>query len=426
MPVPRRDRRMPATRIILTGLLLTLLGLSACRSLDTDVAERQAAVAERWRALASQPARAITLLDWPDAVQRMEAGNLKLIKARESVRATEERLRQVPRNLIPELNLNFFANPNYDNLAAGGLGATYFFIGGLINLPNPLQYHYQAAQAELACLQARVNAEILRRDLQAKLYRLFRQASRLDAGDARRLALQRLDDATHDHPFAQQIASLDATSRQHWLSLESDLADLLGDYSRRWRPRGDSPLPVMDYAAHPPALDGDHHFGALQITQAALQLVVLDAQKAGLLIGEWPQVSVLLSAPPIYQRSAGRDSYLSLDDLRLSLFAAYTTDLRGSRSLNRRQAARQREITRHELDVAMQATMVRLRNALELGRDLRDKRLRLLDAAGLLRAAGDLTSAYALQQQADDIQEQLDDLNLSFWVLDDPRWSHPS
>lgn len=416
---------MPSPRpIYLAGLAVAWGLASGCQHVDQQLAAHETRLQTRWQALAGEAPRPVMELTWADAVQRLEAGNIKLRKARDNVQAALEGVRQVPRTYIPELTLNIFANPTLDNLGNGDLGNTYLFLGSLFNLPNPVHYRAAAMQAQLRYLGAQIDCETLRRDLYVKLYKIFRTAGRRAAQDRQSAALAQLDAASSAHPYAGQLADMAAQSGHRWDTMAADLGDLFGDYSHRWRPADDTGLPDIDYADHPPALDGRDHFAGLQLTKAALQLVVIEAQRQGLLAGEWPQISVLLSAPPIYQRSAGRDSYLSLNDLRISGFVAYSTDFRGVRSLNRKQAARRARITKHELDVAMQATVVRLREAIALSRELQTRLTHLRQAAEKLDAAGDFATAETLHTQAAELQDQLDDLNLSLWVLDDPRW-HP-
>jgi hypothetical protein len=413
--------RLFTTPWSLAALSLSIL-FAGCRTASEEIAAQRRALTARWADLARQPARTTLAVDWPEAVRRLEHGNFKLRKARDGVLAATEAVRQLPRRYIPELTLNTFANPSFENLGNGDLGATYLFLGSLFDLPNPLRYHAVALQTQLRCLSVRLDAEILRRDLHAKLYQLFRQGARLNTADRQLAALRELNGTAANHPFDAQISGLAATQREGWQKLEAGLGDLFGDYTHRWHPAANARLPDIDYAAHPPALDGRDGFGALQITQAALQLVVLEAQRQGLLAAEWPQVSVLLSAPPIYQRSSGRESYLSADDLRLSAFAAYATDFRGNRALARKQAARRARITRQELDAAMQSTVGRLRDALRLAATLHDQLQQLQNARRELEPTGALAATTAWDDRIALLQDQLDALNLSFWVLDDPRW----
>ncbi|MDB6169538.1 MAG: hypothetical protein JWM88_2402 [Verrucomicrobia bacterium] len=401
------------------GALLATLA-SSCASPPVPLEDQRVAASARWSELSRQRNPATTPIAWRAAVARMEADNPKLRQAREAVRAGEEAVRQVPRNYIPELSLNLFAYPTLGTLGEGRLGDTFFFLGTIINLPNPVQYQAEALQARLRFMAAQVDTEILRRDLHVRLYRVFRRAVRLMEQEASLSALRQISAGAGSASW--QADALVEQNRAAWRLLEPELAELLGDYSRRWRPEPSPVLPVPDYAANPPPLDGKNQFAALQITKAALQLVALDAQRQGLLVAEWPQVAVLLSAPPIYQRSAGRESYLSFEDLRVSGFIAYSTDLRGSRALARKQAARRSELTRRELDLAMQSLLARLQDAAALLNDLESRAARLRRAEIALEKAGAIAEAANLRQQADELSSEIDDLNLSFWVLDDARW----
>ena len=387
--------------------------------------EQRPQVTGRWQELAAQAERPVATISWDEAVQKMETGNAKLRQARETVRAGEEAVRQVPHNYIPELSLNFFAYPTLHTLGAGQLGDTFFFLGTIINLPNPVRYRAEALQARLQFMGAQIDAELLRRDLRVQLFRVFRKAGRLALQETHQAALRQLSASQPASVTGRQADDLAEQNRAAWRTIEPELSELFGDFSRHWHPRSDAGPPSLDYGAHPPALDGRDGFAALQITKAALQLVALDAQRQGLLAAEWPQVSVLLSAPPIYQRSAGRESYLSFSDLRVSAFVAYSTDLRGARSLARRQSERRSELTRQELDLAMQGMITRLHDAIALLGDLEARSARLQSAENALDRAGAIVDAASARQQADEIAEQVDDLNLSFWVLDETRWPRP-
>lgn len=402
--------------LLLTGLL------AACSTGPKPLEEHRANAAESWAEVAHQPDRTVVNLRWDDAVRRLETGNLKLQQARETVRSGAEAVRQVPYNYIPELSLNLFAYPTLSTVGEGRLGDTYLFLGSILTLPNPVRYQAEALQARLQFMTAQVECELLRRDLRVRLYRVFRKSSQLARDDAAEHALTELAATNPDGLAAVQARDLARRNRAAWQAIESEFAELLGDYSHRWRPAPDSGLPALDYAGTPPPLDGRGRFAQLQITRTALQLLALDAQRQGLLVAEWPQVSVLLSAPPIYQRSAGRESYLSLGDVRVSGYISYSTDFRGTRALARKQNDRRSEIVRHELDVAMQAAIGRLRDGLGILGELTTRLAGLREAEAALRRAGAAGDAESVRLQAAEISDQVDELNFSFWVLDDPRW----
>ncbi|MBP6507156.1 MAG: TolC family protein, partial [Opitutaceae bacterium] len=298
-------RRPRASSLARLGPLLTLLLLPACSFAPNRLEPQQAVATQRWQELAAEPTAPVAAIGWTEAVQKLEANNPKLRNARERVRASEEAVRQVPHNYIPELTLNLFGYPTLGEIGDGTLGNTFFYLGSLINLPNPMRYRAEATQARLRYLSAQLEAEVLRRDLYVQLYRLFRSAAPRLRADTETAALRWLAAASPDSPAASQARELATTNHTAWQGIESETAELLGDYSRHWRPQPGADLPVLDYATHPPALDGRNQFAALQITRAGLQLAALEAQRQGLLAIEWPQFSVFLSAPPIYQRSAG-------------------------------------------------------------------------------------------------------------------------
>ncbi|MFI5355915.1 MAG: hypothetical protein ACHQ4G_01130 [Opitutales bacterium] len=404
-------------------LLLFCTLLPACSHFDEHLDQQQRVVAARWRQLATQPERQTVVVTWPEAVRRLDATNVKLIKARETVRSNEQILQRVPRNYLPELSLSLFSYPTLQQLEVGNLSSTFFYVSSILNLPNPWTYEAQLMQAQLARAMALTEMEALHRDLLSQLYRVFLKSARLAARESQQQALNRLARESGDPQLAIQADQLADANREERTTIDSDFAELLGDYSARWRPGLAADLPKLDYGVHPPPLDGHDRFAALQILRTALQLVALQAQAEGLRIGEWPQVSVLISAPPIYQASSGQSSYLSFSDLRISPFISYSTDFRGNRAATRRDQERSAAITRHELDTAMQTLLGRLRDGTALLGQLQAKLDRQRAAERVLRAAHAAKEAAGLRLTMDKLESQIDDLNLSFWVLDDARWT---
>lgn len=401
--------------------VLAVAGLAGCTSGPAPLEEHRAAAAQTWQRYATAE-RPVAVIAWTDAVQRMEARNIKLLQAREAVRAGEEAVRMVPRNYIPELSLNVFAYPTFRMLGDGGIGDTFLYVGSIVSLPDPIRYRAEALQARLQYMSAQAEGEVLRRDLHVKLYRLFRRAAHIRRDEAALSALTQLGSVAPTSAAALQARELEQATALAWQALEPELAELLGDASKHWRPGPASGLPPLDYAAAPPALDGSRRFASLHLTRAALQLLALDAQRQGLLVAEWPQVSVLLSAPPLYQRASGRDSYLSLGDLRVSGFISYSTDFRGRRALSRAQAARQAEIARTALNLAMAGLVARLQDGAAALAGLDARRAGLQQAEAALRQSGAVAEAIGVARTLDETADEIDEFNFSFWVLDDPRW----
>ena len=66
--------------------------------------------------------------------------------------------------------------------------------------------------------------------------------------------------------------------------------------------------------------------------------------------------------------------------------------------------------------------MTRLRDSLGLLGELLARRAGLHAAESALQRADAVGEAGGLHQQEEELTDEIDDLNLSFWVLDDPRW----
>ncbi len=338
------------------------------------------------------------------------------------VRVAKAQWEKLPRNFIPELNLNLISSPTLEEASGGDFTSTYFQIGGLLDLPTPWRYKAQSFQAQLQYALAQTKLEILRREQYVALYRLFRNAQLTSRKEKEHEAFNKISRTSQSEAYHSQMIALRDSITKEWHEIGDNLAELINDQTHRWLPDGQAKLPTFDYADHPPSIDGEDGFAALQLTHTALQLVAVEASRQGLLLSSWPRFSVLISAPPIYQSTSGNSSFLSLEDLRISPFVAYSTDFRGRRKMAREQNARRSAITLQQLDLAMQTTLLRLRDTADLLTQLAQQRDRLVKA---YRGSSTLTIPQDIQSKLDELDSQIEELNLTFWIFDTSRW-HPA
>lgn len=415
-------------RYLKTLAWLSVLAVtSACQSNFPELLQdKESTTKSRWQEIAAQSDLPQTKLSWSQAVALLETSNLKLLKSSEAVSNGRDAIKRLPRGYLPELNLNVFASPSLDELKAGDLASTYFYLGGIFNVPTPWRYRASALQASLSYAISLSELEAQRRDLHVQLYRQFRKATKILQFEKELQAISQLEHIRPDFSIIRKKDSLIQQIEKGWLKVEEEMSELLGDYTHRWRPSPDHELPSFDYITHPPALDGSGDFAALQIMRTSLQLVALEAAKRGLQLSSLPQLSILISAPPIYQSRSGNSSFLSLDDLRVTPFVTYSTDFRGNRTTARKQQATRADSIRRELDITMQSTLLRLKDGVTLLARLDAKRTRLVEARQTLLAPSTATVASDIQSQIDELETQIEDLNLAFWVLDSSRWQTTS
>lgn len=438
-PAPGACPFRPAAARSAAGLALVLVALAGCRSpgpaLQTQEAKIAATLAAEWTRPLPEAA-----LTWPEAVARLEAQNLDLRRQRDAVTAARERLRQVNRDLLPGVAVTANAMRAVTRLGdfAGDDAALSFY--AFVNVPGLVQWRVRHYAAELELIRAAWVQELKRRELTIQLRELFLRSALL-AQRRRNLDLaarwpaagtlsQRLET---NPPALEREATLWALRRESD-SLQTAAALLLGDSSCHWRlVEGD--LPVLGYERQPPDLADAAAFGRLYRLLQAADLEAARLRVRGVKLQYWPDLSINLSGPPLYQVTGGRRTAFSADQVFLTVTGAVNLDLRGAIAQQLREAkrdfalleARLREQNAQTIQRLQQAQSALVRNTRELQlTEARLDSLRGLPATTTAaRARDNLERLLALDQQRTALLLERAQLEALFWLLDEARWTSP-
>jgi len=170
----------------------------------------------------------------------------------------------------------------------------------------------------------------------------------------------------------------------------------------------------------------------LQMKLVAVELVAAWAQVRGIKLQYWPELTIFVTGPPLYQRTAGVEHFWSLGDVRASADLFWRLDTRGYVSRQLKQArrdqalqwARLREETLALMDklLAAQKLMAKLGEQI----DQLDQLLPVLeqaptpqDYAGILKA---VETTRSVREQERRLRRELAELNTLFWFVDEQRW----
>lgn len=434
---------LPASRPwprLLAGVALAgALALTGCRSpapaLTAGEAKLAATAAAEWQRPLPEAAIA-----WPDAVARLEAQNLDLRRSRDAVTAARERVVQVSRDLLPGAALTANAMQAVTRLGdlSGDDAALSFY--AFVNVPGLVQWRVRRYGAELELIRAEWAHELKRRELTIQLRELFLRS------DLLRHRQRNLDLAAR-WPAAGSLASRLETNppglereavlwslRRESDSLQTAAAALLGDATQHWRFDATS-LPDLGYDRQPPALAEPATFGRLLRRLQAADLEAARLRVRGVKLQYWPDLSLNLSGPPLFQATGNRRSEFSADQVFLTLTGSVKLDLRGAIAQQLREAKRDYALLEARLREQNSQTIQRLQQALAaLVRNARELQLteaRLGTLRGLpatttpARARENLERLLALDQQRTSLLLERAQLEALFWLCDESRWEKP-
>jgi outer membrane protein TolC len=419
--------------------LLALLLLAGCRhpgaALERHAETLAAEIAEqRTRMAAAVP----MTLPWPEAVVRLREHNLELQQQHAAVAAAEERRRQVVRDLMPGAAITGNLTKSLGELGRLDGDDTAVALHAFFNIPGLLQWRMRHYAAELEVIRARWALELKERELTVRLRELFLRSALLEQ---RRTNLTRagawqpagnvaggLLDAT---PPALEREAVLWSLRREADELQAAAGKLLGEAAGRWELQAGA-LPAFDYATRPPGWPQAEHFGRLHRRLQAAELEAMRLREQGVRLQYWPDLTLNLGSPPLYQRAGGREGGFSADQIFLALGTSLNLDLRG------RVAGQLREARR---EAALHARLLREQNALLLQQleqaatalALNERQLRLtelrLDALRSYsggthpaRARDNLERLLALDQQRAGLLLERARLEALFWILDETQW----
>jgi hypothetical protein len=433
----RRLRRGQLLRASVTSLLAAF-ALTGCYSAKKRVARNFRDIQMQWQTnVARQVALPEQVLNWEQAVARLEAGNLKLRRARMDITNAQENVRQVFKDLLPTINLRSGVSKTLESLPATSIDDVTFNIDSFFNIPGFVSMGTRLFAGRLVLLRAQAMYELGRREQTIELYKLFlsfQDSMSVEAqlNEERNLAraIEQVD------PLAGQILLRDLETRELTLAKERDsfqdkAGDIFGNRDWRWI-LVTTNLPTFDYDANPLPVADTNRIAQLQMKLAAIEFVGAWARIKGVQLQYWPDLTLFITGPPLYRRSGNQESFWDAGQVRANANFFWRLDTRGQVSRQLRQTRRDQEIQLARLRQDAVALIDKILAAQKLVVVLRqeaDQLTQLTPLLGQIPPAADYTgilkaneTARSLRDQERKLRRELAELNTLFWFVDDAKW----
>lgn len=424
-----------------TAALLPLL-LLACRSPQERVGQRMETLRAEWQTnVLRQSQLPVREIDWPGALAELQANNLKLRQARNEVTNSREAVRQIFRDLTPTLNLRAGITKNLESLGSTTLDDITFSADSFFNVPGLVSFGARLYAARLFQLRAEAALELTEREQTVELYKLFLLAQETQL-QAEHLGIQRTTASAirEIEPFTGQMMLTETelrklASTRETETLQHRAAELLGSRAYQWKFVTNG-LPDLPYDREPIPLQDPNRVAQLQMKLMAIELEAARAQLNGIKLRYWPELSVFVSGPPIYQRAFGRERFWDAGELRASADMFWYLDTRGYIARQLRQVRRQQSIQQERLRNESVALIDRLLYTQTLIESVREQASQVDRELEILQAVPPAQNYPALMKYADDyrvlaeqqrqLRRELAELNTLFWFVDEDAWQRSS
>jgi hypothetical protein len=418
--------------------LLSLLTLSGCQSPDKKLVSHYGDVSEVYQAYAIQPIETESLT-WEDAEVRLLRGNLGLIGASNGILLARENTQRVFLNLMPSLNITANLAKRLTNI--GQLDERDLDIGifSSVSVPGIIQLRLNHYTALLQEVRAAWVWELEKRQRTVQLHQLFIRQKNLDRR-SRTLRLSALADSQTGlagEIVGERPAELERKNRLWALDrdydrLQLDISRLLGDFSARWTLNTNS-LPIL-YPPHTlPNLTEKDRIAVLWRQLQATELEAARLRERGAVLDYWPDLSLNLTAPPLYQRINGATRDFEGKEITSTFRSTLRVDTSLRNTYRLRQLRRNNAIllARIKEDVAsliqqLKDGQVAYRiNAEEavLVQTQYDLLLQNLSRGGMSNANNKLESLLRLEEQLARIESEQAEIQALFWLLDESKWT---
>jgi hypothetical protein len=415
-----------------------LLTLSGCQSPDKKLISHYGDVSEVYQAYAIQPIETESLT-WEDAEVRLLRGNLGLIGASNGILLARENTQRVFLNLMPSLNITANLAKRLTNI--GQLDERDLDIGifSSVSVPGIIQLRLNHYTALLQEVRAAWVWELEKRQRTVQLHQLFIRQKNLDRR-SRTLRLSALADSQTGlagEIVGERPAELERKNRLWALDrdydrLQLDISRLLGDFSARWTLNTNS-LPIL-YPPHTlPNLTEKDRIAVLWRQLQATELEAARLRERGAVLDYWPDLSLNLTAPPLYQRINGATRDFEGKEITSTFRSTLRVDTSLRNTYRLRQLRRNNAIllARIKEDVAsliqqLKDGQVAYRiNAEEavLVQTQYDLLLQNLSRGGMSNANNKLESLLRLEEQLARIESEQAEIQALFWLLDESKWT---
>jgi len=418
-----------------------LLLLASCatpyRDVDLQTAKLDASFATEVGRLEALPE---ATLDWPRALAIQTERNLDLKSAANSITAAEDRVRQVFRDLIPGAGISGNVVKSITELGSLGREDIALSLYGFLNVPGLLQQRTRYYSACLELIRARWAFELKQRELTIQLHELFLREEVFSQRERNLLASMRWQAPSvtelglEANPAAIEREGVRWSLQRERRAMQTEISRVLGSSARDWNldPRG---LPRHDYVGTSLDLKNFRQTGMLFRQLQAVELEGARMAELGVKLRYWPDLSINLTTPPVYQIAGGRSVDWNLDQVLVNLSSSVVFDTRGQVGTQLAETRRQVAILRERLAEENTRTIQKLviaRRALDLNqKQLRLTELRLDAMRGLGRSLDparnrdQLERLLALDERRSALLFEKSQLQAMFWVMDERKWQRP-
>jgi hypothetical protein len=421
--------------------LFFLLLIGGCRSPQTRVEQHMGDLRVEWGTnFAHQAHLAVRMIDWPEAVALMEARNLTLRQSRLEITNSQEMVRQVFRDLTPTLNLRSGLNKRVRDIPNITADDVTFSVDSFFNIPGVVSLGSRYYVARLMLLRSETAYELTEREQTIELYKLFlaaqevqEYAEQLERQKAIAQAMGEIDPFTGSLMLTE-VETRELGSRHEAQNLQVRAGELLGDRSWKWFFRTNQ-LPRLEYDVAPLPLDDTHRVAALQMKLVALELEGARARVQGTKLRYWPELTLFVTGPPIYQRAGGQERFWDASEVMASANLFWYLDTRGYIGRQLRQMQRQNEIQRERFRQEGVSLINRLMFTQSILEDTIEKAQQIDFQMEVMEGAPPLQNYAALHRYADEhrmlmeqqrrIRRELAELQTLFWFVDEAAWQEP-
>jgi hypothetical protein len=418
---------------------LTLLALPGCLSASKKVEQKLPEVRTQWASFVNQQSSLpVRTLDWSQAVELLRTNNIKIRTARTEITNTLERATQPYRDLIPTINLRSGVTRSLANVSATTFDDVTFNIDSFFNVPGVVNFSTRVFAGKLEVLRAKAAYELSLREQTIELYKAFLSAQDQEQITAELKTQRALAETVQKvDPLAAQVLYKEVHTQETALqksreALQIQLGDLFSNRSYQWSLVGNT-LPDLAYDKQPLPLSDTNRVAKLQTRLAALELVRAWGMIHGIKLQYWPELSIFVSGPSIYQRSGGANHFWSSKDIQASADFFWNLDTRGYVSQQLRQTKRDQALQIEQLRLDSQALVARLLTAQKLVSSLKAESEQLdqlidvmdrmppsLDFNTILQSAD---TSRSLRRQRFELRRDLAEVNTLFWFVDEQKWA---